>query len=334
MIRLQNALAAVVISALVLAGGSEAREKVKLRLYTFTLGSAGYVLGTAWADIVSKTVPWIEMNNLEGRSGDPNQLIIVNDPARKRDTIVFSVETSFYGALAGKPPYKQPYPSLRAIGSYGWNPNFLLTFDPKIKTLHDLRGKRLFLLPRATFPTKQLTEALKKRGLWDSVSVTYGTFEAAKDALQDGLVDAAMFSASGFPSTGFQPNPAMLELIQTAKIYWVAMSEGEVKQSAQELLGVPLPLLRIPKAAMHPEQPELYTVFSLGFWADLEMPEDVVYEVTKAMGDNTARFQTYHALGKNISKQTMGLMTVSAKYFHPGALRYYRENGIKPGTGD
>jgi TRAP transporter TAXI family solute receptor len=57
------------------------------------------------------------------------------------------------------------------------------------------------------------------------------------------------------------------------------------------------------------------------------MPEEVIYNFTKALFDNIADVQGSHAMGKNIKLETAtnGLTAP----LHPGAAKYYREAGIK-----
>jgi len=48
-------------------------------------------------------------------------------------------------AEAGYPPFKKPYPDIRDMAVIGFVTNGLVTLDPKIKTVHDLGGKRVGL---------------------------------------------------------------------------------------------------------------------------------------------------------------------------------------------
>jgi TRAP transporter TAXI family solute receptor len=57
-----------------------------------------------------------------------------------------------------------------------------------------------------------------------------------------------------------------------------------------------------------------------------EIPEDVVYEFTKAMFTNIADIHAAHAKGREITLQTaLSGLTVP---LHPGAARFYREQGF------
>ncbi len=61
------------------------------------------------------------------------------------------------------------------------------------------------------------------------------------------------------------------------------------------------------------------------------MSEELVYEFTKAIYNNTDKFKDYHGDGKLLTKKTVARVGVPEGLFHPGALKFYREKGIKPG---
>ena len=56
------------------------------------------------------------------------------------------------------------------------------------------------------------------------------------------------------------------------------------------------------------------------------MPDDVVYEVVKAVFDNFDRFRSLHPAFANLQESEMISAGLSAP-LHPGAERYYRERG-------
>ncbi len=61
------------------------------------------------------------------------------------------------------------------------------------------------------------------------------------------------------------------------------------------------------------------------------MPEDIVYEITKTIYENAEKFGSYHAVGKGVTKDNVATLSYPEEMFHPGAVRFYREHGIKIG---
>jgi TRAP transporter TAXI family solute receptor len=69
------------------------------------------------------------------------------------------------------------------------------------------------------------------------------------------------------------------------------------------------------------------TLAVMAIWATHDgVPENVAYEVTKALYENTAIMGQVHVQGKNITLNTA--TSVASVPLHPGALRYYKEKGI------
>ena len=58
-----------------------------------------------------------------------------------------------------------------------------------------------------------------------------------------------------------------------------------------------------------------------------DVPEDVVYAVTKALFDNLDEFKTMHPAFASLDAKTMVTSGVCAPV-HAGALRYFREAGL------
>jgi len=57
-----------------------------------------------------------------------------------------------------------------------------------------------------------------------------------------------------------------------------------------------------------------------------ELPEDTVYDITKALFENAEELAKSHAKGKDvIAEQAVNGVSVE---FHPGAKKYYQEKGL------
>ena len=67
------------------------------------------------------------------------------------------------------------------------------------------------------------------------------------------------------------------------------------------------------------------------FVTSADVPEDVVYTVVKAVFDNFDRFKGLHPAFANLTPEDMITQGISAP-LHPGAERYYREQGWLPAS--
>ena len=69
------------------------------------------------------------------------------------------------------------------------------------------------------------------------------------------------------------------------------------------------------------------TLAVMAIWASHDgVPENVAYEVTKALYENTAIMGQVHVQGKNIA--LTNATSVASVPLHPGAVRYYKEKGL------
>jgi TRAP transporter TAXI family solute receptor len=63
------------------------------------------------------------------------------------------------------------------------------------------------------------------------------------------------------------------------------------------------------------------------FVASADVPEDVVYEVVRAVFENFDQFRRLHPAFAHLKKEEMARDGLSAP-LHPGAERYFREAGL------
>lgn len=170
-------------------------------------------------------------------------------------------------------------------------------------------------------------------GMGDKIKLSHGGFGPIKNALKDGLVDLGAQPINGVPGTIWGPIPTLRALMATKKVYFFNLTADDVRAIAKKT-GMPIYPATIPAGAIGPKQPDPIHSYghSLSWWADSSMDEKIVYEVTKAIYDYADKFQEYAgAQGKFISRENLGRIGVSEELFHPGALKFYREKGIKVG---
>ena len=81
-------------------------------------------------------------------------------------------------------------------------------------------------------------------------------------------------------------------------------------------------------ANTYADQPNEVMSFRLGnvLLIKSSVPEDIVYQATKAVMENLDFMGTVHPAWKKVSKD--GIINGFTIPLHPGALRYYREAGV------
>jgi hypothetical protein len=84
----------------------------------------------------------------------------------------------------------------------------------------------------------------------------------------------------------------------------------------------------IPKGTYRSQEADILTVSMANFGiANKDLPESLVYEVMKVVLDNNDRMMQIHQTAAETKPENWsqnGFM-----WFHPGAIRYYKEKGIE-----
>lgn len=312
---------------------AETKKPYKIEIYTFKVGTFTYAAGVALAEMINKNSTWLKATALEAAAASVTTRIVAAEKNMKKKVMGFMVG---YEPKVGYPPFKKPYLGIRNIAVIGFVGNGLITLDSKIKTVKDLEGKKVGLgsspsVARVDMPKAAILKAGVKKVKFSEHGFADGT-----RALSDGLIDVLL--SGGFltdtVNIKFGPNPAMNELMSTKKVYFCSFDKAAYDAARAEL-----------------QSPEYYENYSYvippgGYkglakpyvvqggpitWScDAEMPEKVVYEITKIMAENSGKFKDYHPLGKTITPENMAKLG-SEKNVHPGALRYYKEKGIMIG---
>lgn len=188
-----------------------------------------------------------------------------------------------------------------------------------ITSVEDLKGKRVSVGDVGSGVELNAQLLLKAHDMsYDDLKVDYLPYSEAVEQMANGQTDAA-FVTSGVP------NPSLTELATNTE-FIILPIEGEAKEKlltendffvedeipggtymqdeAVETVGVTNHIL------LHPD-----------------LSEQAAYDITKAFFDNLDQIHASHAAAKKITleKATTGL-TVP---LHPGAKRYYEENGVE-----
>jgi hypothetical protein len=312
-------LAGVVASAFA-AGVAFAQPKPNpawaknLTLGTASVGGTYFVYGQVWASLVNEKVgTTISTQQTQG----PNQNIILTDSKQ----VDFGMTTMGVALQAwngtGEWTKAKKFQNIRAtFPMYDTPFHFIALEKANIKTVKDLAGKKSGIGPRAGTCGTYFPMMFKILGIDTTIRNGQGSDMAAN--LQDGLIDA-------FPFCAGMPIAAHSELETSNKVRFFTFTDDEIKK-----LKTALPELSdavIPKGTYKQLTEDHRTVGLFNFAiAHKDLPEDLVYAVTKAVLENNAQMVKGHAAAKE---------TVTANWnrnaflpFHPGAVRYFKEKGI------
>lgn len=196
----------------------------------------------------------------------------------------------------------------------------LVTMDPAIKSVKDLKGKSVSIGAPGSGVYFNAIDVLAAAGLTEQdIKAQYQSFADSADALKDGKIDAAFIVAGA-------PTPAITELCATADAYLVPI-DGEIAEKM--MAECPFyTVYNIPAETYKGQTEDVQTVtVKATLIVSADATEDDVYKLTAAIFDNIEAITAENAKGAELSLEnaTSG-MTVP---FHAGAAKYFSEKGIE-----
>ncbi|MBR2500570.1 MAG: TAXI family TRAP transporter solute-binding subunit [Clostridia bacterium] len=200
----------------------------------------------------------------------------------------------------------------------------LVTMDPEIKTVADLKGKSVSIGAPGSGVYFNAVDVLGAAGLTEEdINAQYQSFADSADALKDGKIDAAFIVAGA-------PTPAITELCTTNAAYLVPI-DGEVAETL--MASCPFyTVYEIPAETYAGQTEAVKTVtVKATLIVNADATEEDVYSLTAAIFDNIEAITAENAKGAELSLEnaTSG-MTVP---FHSGAAKYFAEKGVEVAVG-
>ncbi len=195
----------------------------------------------------------------------------------------------------------------------------LVTMDPEIKSVADLKGKAVSIGAPGSGVYFNAVDVLEAAGLTEEdIDAQYQSFADSADALKDGKIDAAFIVAG-------PPTPAITELCTTNSAYLVPI-DGEIADAL--MASCPFYTVHtIPAGTYAGQEEDVQTVtVKATLIVSADASEDAVYDLTKAIFDNIDAISAENAKGAELSiENATGGMTVP---FHAGAAKYFAEQGV------
>jgi TRAP-type uncharacterized transport system substrate-binding protein len=221
-----------------------------------------------------------------------------------------------------------------------------VTLDPNIKTLADFTGKTVVLPRDAPDAYTWIFRNMLDLAGATNYSLMHGGIDARLTALRDGAAKVGVLPFDYYYPDEFALSASLMELGARGTLYYP--NQGNVDTNlaivAEACVTDPyaganaLPPLGMiaPAGSLGATQSEdmVYVSTPIYWSAGIEMPEDVVYEITRILYEaaQNGEFVPYHAMGKGV---TIDFLTMSfwedeqerKAMFHPGALKFYEEVG-------
>ncbi len=192
----------------------------------------------------------------------------------------------------------------------------IVTLDPNIKSVADLRGKTVSV---GESGSGVYFNAIDVLGAYDmtleDITPTYQSFGDSTEALQDGKIDAG-FIVAGAPTT------AITSLASTRDVYIVELDDEHIAKLVEASPYYSKNV--IPAAAYDLEKDATTVAVGAVIIARDDCSEDAIYDVVSGI------FDSVDTLGHD-KRNELSLdfaASVTAVPYHPGAAKYFSEQGL------
>lgn len=319
---MKKLLAIMLVLALVLAGcgggggGETADGKVDISFGTGGTSGTYYAFGGVLAGVLSEAVEGVNISVQSTGASKANIQLICDGEAQmalvQNDTMDYAYRgTDLFadeGALKG----------FMTMGGIYAEVCQIVTSD-KITSIDQLKGKVVSVGDAGSgveFNARQILEAY---GIsFDDIKIANLGFGESANAFKDGKIDA-FFVTAGAPTT------ALVDLATTNTINVLEIDDEHAKALMEKYPFYTQYV--VPSGSYKGVDSDKKTVaVKATVIVSEKLPEDVVYNLTKAMFDKKAEIAAGHAKGENLDpKYAVEGMSVP---FHPGAEKYYKEVGV------
>jgi TRAP transporter TAXI family solute receptor len=290
-------------------------QSTKLTLGTASIGGTYYVYGDTVAKILTeKTKYQVAAQQTQG----PNQNIVMVDE-KKLELGMVTMGVALQGVQgSGSWTKGKKYENIRALfPMYEMTLQCLALKKSGITGFKQLEGKTVGTGPKAGTPGTYFPLIFDALGM--KVKARNGQSADQGVQLADGVLEAFCFGA-GLPIPVFSDLDASQQL---AFFTWTDPELATIRKALPEFSES-----RIPKGFYKQQAADQKTVGLFNFAiANKDLDDAAAYTITKTILENNAAMVRGHPA----AKETIAANAARNSFltFHPGAVRYYKEKGIK-----
>jgi hypothetical protein len=317
----------LILSILVLSLSACSDQAGVRRTYVLTTGTTGgtyYPVGVALSTLVTATEESPFALTAISSAGSMENIKLLRDNQAQ-----FGLILGIFAAWAwdGEGPIRNPQSHLRSISAMWPNVEHFvllneLVTDGTLSDLNNLDGERYVLGMRNSGAEQTGAFILDALGIdyANKFNLAYMGYGASASALQDGNI-VGMNVPAGAPVTSITQAYAQL----AGRMRVLNFSQQEM-----DAVNAQYPLWDFYDLApgTYPYQDEVVTTASSPnvFVVRDDVPEEIVYQLTRLLWDNLATLQEIHSATKQMSIEDA--LKGNPIPLHPGALRYYQERQI------
>ncbi|MDR7526891.1 MAG: TAXI family TRAP transporter solute-binding subunit [Armatimonadota bacterium] len=302
------------VLTLLLAVVGPAAAQVRLTILGGVVGGAGYQQAVGLHQVILDHLRGVAVPTVQGTPGygaNAQRL------AQGLGDIAVVVTVDGFQVLERRPPYTdaRKFP----LQMYPTNPPLYVHFIAKqasgIRGFADLNGKRINVLTRGSLAEAVGTRLLEVLRIRPSRLYHFPHSEAAA-GLQSGDIDAVV-------AGGIAPPYGEVGLREPLRV--LSLTDEEVALVRERLPQVPVAEADFSEAYRGAGRARVLAPWAV-MAARHDLEADLVYRITKAVFDNFATVVSIYKPAEGLTPRTV----LETGYpLHPGALRYYREVGVR-----
>ena len=302
------------IVAAALAAPAAAQQ---VTLMTGPQGGSWVPLGGALKNMWENAIPGLQIQQQPG-AGIAN----VRGVDEGKAQIGFANSSTTVDGVEGRAPYPRKTTKVCQVANlYPQYFQVVALTDAKVNSFADLQGKTLVTQSKGNTAEALTGDILKLNGMTYQ-SLAKVSFQAsytdAVDMMKDGHVQVFTLGTTA-------PASAVMDLASARNVHLVPVDDKTMAELKKANAGYNKLMI---KAGTYPKQDK--DVPAIGYTTHIiaacDLPEDVVYRMTKAMA---AGVNDMAAVVKPIAGLTAKDMAVDIGVpFHKGAVKYYKEAGV------
>lgn len=300
---------------------ASAAESINLSIGTGGTGGVYYPLGGGLANVLSKNVPGMSATaEVTGGSVDNLKLIGTGKPY-----LGFSMTDAALDAFKGEDKFKGQKVPLRTLMILYPNRMHVVSIEGMgVNSMKDLKGKRVSTGSPGSATEVMAFRVIEGAGLdkdKDMKRERLGVAESV-NALKDKKIDA-FFWVGGLPTA------AVTDLAATPGVKIKMIDHAETVAPMNKKYGNLYVEDVIPKTTYSGMQTDnkQATVMNI-LVAHENLSDEAAYNIVKTMFDKRADMIAVHKEAENFKLENQKTAATPIP-FHPGALKYFKEKGVK-----
>lgn len=304
-------------------------------------GDTWYALSHALATFINERSDWLTADVVATAGVTDNTRLVMGDDKLKANHVNVTM-------LPGATVWGEGQYMPLQIGMLCMLNETFVTLDPKIKTLADMSGKTITIPRDVPYGYAFIFRNMLDLAGAKNYKLIHGGTGDRLTALQDGAAAVGTLPFDFYYPNEYALSSQLMELSARGTLYYpnqgnieenldiiakACVADPFVGEAALPPLGVVAPAGSIDKT----QTEDMAYVTTPVYWsAGKEMPEDVVYEITRILYEaaKNGDFIPYHAMGKGITPEFLPMSFWEDEkereaMFHPGALKFYKEVGAE-----